>query len=116
MWWTIICTLVVYFIAGTWISVFFFRRSKWAACALPGFLTLGFLVGFSVGASLGTSFCSVFATGLSIDMGECASGAVLGAVYQSAEISMSPTIALVWGILLTVIIVMSSLSKSTALL
>lgn len=92
--WTVVCTVVVYFVAGTWAAIAF-RKNKWAPCVIIVFLLLGLLTGFAVGGSI---------------------GAVLGALYQAAAIPMNSHLALIWGVLLALLVVVSALSKSTALL
>ena len=93
LWSTLFCT-VGYFLLSLW-AYFVFKRYPLALIIPPIFTVVGALTGF-VGGSL--------------------IGLVLAVLYQAASFKMSTYIALLWGLLYTILLLLSSNSTITTLL
>jgi len=108
-----VLNIAVYALTGVWVMLVF-RRKRLSVCAIPLYMFLGALTGFFTAAPFGIRKQSCWFPCLSKGMPR--SAAVLAAVYQSGQVAMATNISLVWGALLTIVLLIAALSKSTFLL
>lgn len=94
--WSVVLTTAVYFLASLWAWSIYRRSSRWWSILIVAvFTSLGAITGLLAGTIMGLA---------------------LSVLYQAGEFRMTTWIAMLWGLIHTLLLVVSSFSTSTAAL
>jgi len=115
---TIVFCECVYLVAGLWFAIVFFPRSRYSFLAIPVFLVIGLFSGFVMGSPAGSNSLSSSSSSLNFSCSfliffVLLPGGVLAAMYYAGNLIMTSKLTAVWAMLFTLMIFLTSLTRSS---